>query len=327
MKKKKVLITQPWPTWYVSRLDEYIKQLEDVGCEVLLDPKTTDLSEEDIIARMPGIYAHICGADHWSAKAIDSCDSLKVISRIGIGYDSVDVKHATEKGIAVTTCPGAGAEAVAEEAFALMLAIGRQIIPGDKICHEGRWDKVIGPAMYRKTLGIIGLGRIGKKLVEIVRGFDMKVIAFDAVHDDAFAKTHNVTYVDNLDDLLKASDIVSLHCLKDASTIGIIKERELNLMKERAILINCARGGLVDEEALYRALKNHKIFGAGFDVLVHEPIRPDEPLLELDNFVIMPHNAGTSFEGKDIVVGMAVQNVVDIINGKKPIGTLNPEVL
>lgn len=325
--KKKVLITQPWPTWYVSRLDEYIKQLEDAGCEVILDPKTTDLSEEEIIERMPGVYAHICGSDRWTAKAIDSCDSLKIISRIGIGYDNVDVKHATEKGIAVTTCPGAGAEAVAEEAFALMLAVGRQIVAGDKICHEGKWDKVIGPAMYRKTLGIIGLGRIGKKLVEIVRGFDMKIIAFDPVHDDEFAAKWNVTYVDSIDDLLKQADVISLHCMKNESTIGLIKEREFGLMKPRAILINCARGGLVDEKALYNALKEKKIYGAGFDVLVHEPIQKDEPLLQLDNFVMMPHNAGTSFEGKDTVVGMAVQNVVDIINGKKPVGTLNPEVL
>lgn len=327
MEKKKVLITQPWPTWYVSKLDEYIKQLEDVGCEVTLDPKTTDLSEDEIIERMPGIYAHICGADHWTARAMDSCDSLKIISRIGIGYDSVDVKHATKKGIAVTTCPGAGAEAVAEQAFALMLAVGRQIIPGDKNSHEGKWEKVIGPAMYRKTLGIIGFGRIGKKLAEIVCGFDMKILAYDPVCDEAFAKEHNVTYVDSLDELLKASDVISLHCPKDGSTISLIGERELNLMKERAILINCARGGLVDEDALYRALKERRIFGAGFDVMVHEPIRPNEPLLTLDNFVLMPHNAGTSFEGKDIVVGMAVQNVVDIINGKKPVGTLNPDVL
>lgn len=327
MSKKKVLITQPWPVQYVSKMDEYIKLLEDAGCEVSLDPKTTDLSEDEIMERIPGVYAHICGADHWTAKAMDHCDSLKIISRIGIGYDSVDVKHATEKGIAVTTCPGAGAEAVAEQAFALMLAIGRQIIPGDKICHEGRWDKVIGPAMYRKTLGIIGFGRIGKKLAEIVRGFDMKILAYDPIHDEEFAKKHNATYVDDLDELLKASDIVSLHCPKDSSTVSLINERELNLMKERAILINCARGGLVDEDALYKALKEHKIFGAGFDVMVHEPIRSNEPLLTLDNFVLMPHNAGTSFEGKDIVVGMAVQNVIDIINGKKPVGVLNPEVL
>ena len=146
---KKVLITQPWPISFVTEFDSYVKKLEERGFEVILDPKTNSLTEEDVIERAPGIYAHVCGADRWSARAMSYADKLRVISRIGVGYDTVDIAEATRRGIAVTVTPGAGAETVAEHAFAMILAIARQLTQCDDIVRSGKWERVNGYSLYR----------------------------------------------------------------------------------------------------------------------------------------------------------------------------------
>ena len=322
--KKKVLITQPWPTSYVTEYDSFVRALEEKDCEVILHPKQLDLNEDDVLMFPTDLYATVCGSDRWTARAMDRVPTLKMISRIGVGYDSVDVSAATQRGIAVCTTPGANSETVAEAVLAMMLACGRQIKQGD-FRVRNQWEKVIGPSLYRKTLGIIGLGTIGKLLVKLVKGFDMKIIAYDKFHDEAFSTANDVTYLP-LDDLLAQSDFISVHTSLNDETRGMIGEREFKLVKPSLVLVNCARGGIVDENALYSALKNKVLFGAAFDVFATEPLPEDSPLLELDNLLLMPHNAGTSYEGKNAVVGMAVQNLIDFIDGKKPKGFLNPEV-
>jgi len=324
--KKKVLITQPWPPSYVSEFDAHVSWLEARGLEVLLDPKQNSLSEEDVIQRLPGLFAHICGADRLSAKALEYADQLKIISRIGVGYDTVDIAAATKKGIAVTITPGAGSETVAEFAFALMMTASRNIIANAGLVRQGGWARTNGHSLYRKTLGIAGMGRIGKQLAKIVQGFDMEIIAYDVQQDNAFAAAHRIRYVGK-DELVHNSDYLSLHMALNEQTANFIAAPELQAMKRSAILINTSRGGLVDEMALYDALKTGEIASAALDVFVEEPVPIDHPLLTLDNFIGTAHNAGTSREGKNNVVRAAVQNVLDILDGKIPEGTLNASVL
>jgi D-3-phosphoglycerate dehydrogenase len=323
--KEKVLITQPWDPSIVTEFDTYVSWLEERGLEVIIDPKQISLTEQDVIERLPGLYAHVCGSDALTAKALEYADKLKIISRIGVGYDTVDIPAATAKGIAVTTTPGAGAETVAEHAMALMLTMTRKIFQCDRSVREGSWIRISGPSIYRKTLGIIGLGTIGKQLAKIVSGFDMKIIAYDPFKDEKYAKEHNITYV-SLEELLKTSDYISLHMPLNKETKYMIREETLKMMKPSAQLINCARGGLIDEDALYHALKDGVIAAAASDVFEKEPVDMANPLFELDNFIMTPHNAGTSVEGKNKVVGAAIKNVLDIMDGKMPIGLKNPEV-
>ena len=325
--KKKVLITQPWDKVFVPVFDSLVKELEEKDLEVIIDPNDkTNLTEEEVLERAPGLFAHICGTDAWTSKAIDKADQLKIISRIGVGYDTVDIPYATQKGIVVTTTPGAGAETVAEQAYAMIMAIARQLDKGNRLVREGYWGRVYSLSLYRKTLGIIGLGQIGKQLSKIVNGFDMNIIAYDPYPNEQFAKENNIRLV-GLDELLTQSDFISLHLPKNPQTIDLIGERELAMMKSTSIIVNCARGGIINELALYNALKNEQIFGAGIDVFVNEPINMDNPLLTLDNIVLMPHNAGTTDEGKNKVVGAAVRNVIEFLDGKVPHGIRNPEVL
>lgn len=323
--KRKILFTQPWPVEYVTEFDKYVKPLFDRGCEIVLDPVKTSLTEKQTIERMPGLYAHVCGADTHTARSLEYADQLKIISRIGVGYDSVDVKACTAKGVAVTITPGASAETVSEFAFALILTMTRNVIRNEKLLRSGAWGRSTGPSLFRKTLGIAGLGHIGKKLAEIVKGFDMKVIAYDPRHDDEFAKAHSITYV-NKEELLAQSDYISLHLPMSEANRNFIGEAELKSMKPTAMLVNTSRGGLINELALFNALKDHVIAFAALDVFVKEPIEMGNPLLTLDNFIATAHNAGTSFEGKNAIVRVAVQNVLDIMDGKKPEGLLNPEV-
>ncbi len=323
--KRKVLVSQPWPTSYVTEYESLVSALEQKGFEVLLHPKQLDLTEEDVLAFPNDLYAVVCGSDRWTARAMDRIPSLKVISRIGIGYDSVDMAAATQRGIAVCNTPGVHSETVAEAVLAMMLAVSRQIVQGDRLVRTG-WAKVIGPGLFRKTLGIIGLGAIGKLLVKLVAGFGMRIVAFDKYRDEAFAQQHGVAYL-SLDELLEESDFISIHTSLSNETRGMIGPREFDRMKPLCVLINCARGGIVDEDALCDALRSKTIFGAGLDVFEKEPLPADSPLLALPNLLVMPHNAGTSYEGKNAVVGAAVHNLIDLSDGKRPRGLLNPEAL
>ena len=323
--KKKVLITQPWSTSIVTEFDTYVSWLKEKDCEVIVDQKRTRHSEQEVIDILPGLYAHICGVEAYTAKAMEYADQLKIISRIGVGYDTIDIPAATKKGIAVATTPGAGAETVAEHAFAVMAALTRRIVQLDKAVRNGEWKMVAGPSLYRKTLGIIGLGAIGKQLAKIVSGFDMKILAYDLSIDEEYAKKNNIKSV-SLEELLKNSDYISLHVPLNDGTKYLIGEKELKMMKSSAQIVSTCRGKVINEEALYRALKNNTISAAALDVYEKEPVNMDNPLLTLDNIIVTPHNAGTSLEGKNKVVGVAVKNVLKFIDGEVPLGLKNPEV-
>ena len=324
---KKVFINMNWEASAVTEMNDYIKMLENSGFEVELDPRPRRLYEEELIKKLPNIYAFLGSAVPFTKQVFDVCKNLKIISRTGVGYDSIDLEEANRRGIAVTITPGAHAEAVSEFTLALMLATARRVVECDKAARSVNWIRFPGPSLFRKKLGIIGTGFIGKKLAEIVQSFDMRILAYDVKHDSGFAEKYNVYYCNNLEDLLKEADFVCIHVPLTEFTRNLITLKHLKMMKQSAYIFNCARGGIINEADLYTALKEKIITGAGIDVFDNEPVNMDNPLLTLDNVVVGTHNAGTSWEGKNSIVKGAVINLLEFESGKQPYGILNPEVL
>ncbi len=284
------------------------------------------ITEEEAIRLLQGVDALIAGGIKMTRKVLDSTDRLKIIARRGVGFDSVDLQAATDRGIVVTTTPGAITHAVADFTFGLMLTVARNIHQADTAIRAGKWLVLMGTELWNKTLGIIGLGRIGKAVTKRARGFEMHILAYDVYQDEAFAREHGVKYV-SLEELLQASDFVSINAPLSSDTSHLINEKTLRLMKPTAFLINTARGGLVDEQALIHALQNKQIAGAGLDVFEKEPL-PDSPLRTLENVVLTSHLAGYSREGMQAAGMMAAQNVVTVLEGGKPDLTcvVNPQV-
>jgi D-3-phosphoglycerate dehydrogenase len=322
---KKVLVTIPFQPDLIAGFDTYLDKLREKGFEVILDPRYRKLTEAELVEQLPGVYAHVVSAETITEKVIRAADSLKVISRMGVGYDQVDVQAATKNGVAVTITPGANAEAVAEYTLALMMALARKVIHIDRMARDGVWKSCFDTSLYRETLGIIGLGNIGRQVAKLVSGFHMKILAYDEFQDKVYAQKHNITYC-SLDDLLKESDFVTIHAPLNENTRNMLSEREFLLMKPSALIINCARGGIINEAALYEALKNKNLAGAALDVFENEPLQKDNPLLILDNVIVSTHTAGITYKGRGKVIEMAIQNVMDIAEGKIPSGTVNLEV-
>jgi D-3-phosphoglycerate dehydrogenase len=245
---------------------------------------------------------------------------------MGVGYDAIDVPAATRRGIALTVTPGANADAVAEYTVALMLALTRHVPEVDAIARRGEWKTVFGNSLYGKTLGIIGAGDIGRRVVRNLSGFAMRVLAYEPHPSEEFAKAYGVAYC-SLEQLLRESDYISIHCPLTAETHHLLSEGAFAMMKASARVVNCARGEIVDEAALCRALAERRIAGAALDVYEQEPFARGNPLFGLDNVVLSPHIAGMTYECRKNVIEMAFQNIIDLAEGRKPLGLINPEAL
>lgn len=322
---KKVYLNQTWRIEDVSEMATYVAWLTDRGYEADIDPTTKKMEGEELMEKLAGVHAFVCADSIITDEMMGRLPDLKIISRIGVGYNTIDIPAATRRGIAVLTTPGAGAEAVSEHSLALMLAVSRRILTCDRSIRRGEWKRFIGPGLFRKTLGIIGMGHIGKKLAEIVKGFDMKVVVYDMARDVAFARANAITYVETLGELLAESDYVAIHAPYNEKTANMIDMAAMKKMKPTAILINSSRGGIINEADLCEALKDGVILGAGLDVFEREPFDMASRLLELDNVVLTGHNAGSSTEGKNKVVAQSIENVIAWDDGKIPPGTINPE--
>ncbi|MCC7105188.1 MAG: phosphoglycerate dehydrogenase [Chloroflexi bacterium] len=305
-----------------------VGSLHELGCELRWDSFSTTSPQAELAAALRDMDAVLAGNEVYTAEVLSGATRLRVISRTGVGYDSVDVEAATKQGIAVCTAAGSNDEAVADYAVALMLAVSRQIPAGHSALSAGRWERFMGPAFHGSTVGIIGLGTIGKKLARRLRGFNVAILAYDVQQDEAFAREMAVSYVP-LDELLATSDFISIHAPLFPPTRGLIGERELRLMNSTAFLVNTARGPLIQEAALHRALKERWIAGAGIDVFEREPAL-DSPLLDptLDNIVRTPHLAGSTFEAYERMVTMACESIAHLLGGTAPLHhVLNPRVL
>jgi len=325
-KANKILVTLPFAKEMITSFDTCVQRMETLGFEVILDPRGRALKEEELLEYAPQLVADICSSDQWTEKTLNAAPNLEVISRMGVGYDSIDVKAATQRGVGVTITVAANAPDVAEYAFSMIMAMTRKLFQADRLVRDGgEWKRVFSHSLYGKTLGVIGLGNIGKQLIKLVSGFNMRVLAYDTVLDETFAAQNGITYC-NLDELLKKSDIISMHALLSDETRNMISDREFSLMKPEAMLVNCARGGIVDEAALYRALEKKQILSAALDVFDEEPPSPDNPLLKLDNVILSPHTAGMTFEGRSRLVEIAFQNALDVMEKKSPPGLINPQI-
>jgi phosphoglycerate dehydrogenase-like enzyme len=264
-----------------------------------------------------------------SAQSVANPENLLAVSRFGVGYDSVDVAACTDADVLATITVGAVDRPVAEATIGWMIALSHNMLVKDKLVRTGGWEersKFMGCELRDQTLGVIGLGGIARKTIELLRGFGMKQpLAFDPFLDELTAASLGVRLV-NLNDLLKEADFVSIHCPLTAKTRGLIGARELSLMKPGAYLLNTARGGIVDEDALYAALKDKRIAGAALDCFAEEPVTRPHRFGELDNVLLAPHSIAWTEEMFRDIGHAACQVMVDLSLGGKPRGVLNPEL-
>lgn len=269
--------------------------------------------------------AVLASMDKFSDAVLASADSsqLKLISRWGVGYDAIDVPAATRAGIVVAYTPGLLDETVADLAFALLLSIARRVHVGHSAMMNGRWEPAWGTDVHGKTLGILGCGRIGQAVARRAAGFNMKRIAHD-LKPSAEAERLGVTFV-TLDELLSQSDFLSLHAALTPQNRGLLGEAQLRKMKRSAYLINTARGALVDESALSKALHEGTIAGAALDAFVIEPLPGEHPLRQAPNVLLTPHLASFARETGERVSNAAAQAIVELMNGRKPQWVVAPE--
>jgi len=317
----KVLVTS---TSFGKMVKEPVELLSNQSYEIIWNKLGRPLKEKEVMERVKGIDAYIAGLDDITARAIEAADKLKVISKYGAGVDNIDIKAATKKKIVVTNTPEANTEAVADLTFGMILAIARYIPQADRSTKQGEWRKFFGRGISGKTLGIMGMGRIGKAVTRRAKGFRMKVIYWDCRRETNIEKEAQAEYVD-LRTLLQKSDFVSLHLTLTKETTGLIGKEELKLMKPRAFLINTARGPIVNENALYECLRDKVIAGAAVDVYSNQPPK-DSSLLSLDNIITTPHMGAYTYESIMNMGMMSVKNVIDVLNKRRPKHVVNPEV-
>ncbi len=309
----KVLIT---PRTFETRGKKYIERLEREGYEVILNPYGRVLKEEEIIKLIRDVDGIIVGIDPLTSRVLENAERLKVISKYGVGVDNIDIEAAKKLGIIVTNTPFANTNGVAELTIGLIFSVLRGISLSDRKSREGLWERFIGYELYGKTLGVIGTGNIGKRVIKLLKGFDLRITCYDLSPDYSWAEREGVLYV-SLEELLKNSDIITLHIPLTKDTYHLISEREINMMKPSAIIINTSRGGIIDEIALYKALKEKRIFGAGLDVLEEEPPK-NSPLFDLENVVITSHTGAHTEEAIEKMAEVSVENLILVLKGEEP---------
>jgi len=264
--------------------------------------------------------AFICGDDAITQAVIEkSLPRLKVISKYGIGLDKIDVAFATENKLPVLNTPGVNHTTVAEHTFGLLLSLTKKIQENAVDVANGKWQagwkKPVGHEIMGMTMGIIGLGRIGKEVATRAKAFGMDVIAYDPYFDDAFAEKHSVTKCQSMDDVLLGANVVSLHCFLDEKTHGMINAAKIEEMKDGVVVLNCARGELVDTGDILDGLKSGKVGGYGADVLDSEPPATDHPLLTAPNCLVTSHIASRTYESVERQALRATHNMINYLNG------------
>ena len=295
---------------------EAVAALNAAGCEVVW-PFEKKPSEEQLLAVAPEFDAIVSGTEKLSARVLDACPRLRVISKHGVGVENIDVAHAKTRGIAVCVAGNAIDDSVADMTWALLLALARNIVASHADVAAGKWTRFVGVELSGRTLGIIGLGHIGKAVARRASGFGVRVLAFDLVRDDAFAREWDIGYVPR-EELLARSDFVSLHLSVTPRTRNLVDAAFLRAMKRTALLLNSARGELVDEEALAAALRDGVIAGAATDVFRKEPPGPS-PLLALPNFIATAHLGGQTDAGLRKMGEVCAENVLRVLRHEAPL--------
>lgn len=305
-----ILVT---PKNLIEKGEEPLEILRSGGFRIrLAEPRRDLLTVKELAANLSGVDGIVAGSEPYPAELLGKHPSIRVISRVGVGYDSVDVAAATKLGMVVAITPGTNHDSVAELTFALLLGIAKRVVPSTKMVCEGRFERRMTLPLRGKTLGIIGCGRIGLAVARLATAFQMRVLAYDAMpcvpSDIGISAT-------NLEELLAQSDVISLHAPLNDQTRHVIGRETIARMKPGVIILNTARGALVDEAALKDALVDGRVAAAGLDVFEQEPPL-GSPILDAPNVVLTPHVGGIDLEGMRQMSIMACQNIVDLWQGR-----------
>ncbi len=319
------------PKVFISRM------IPQVGLDMVAEVAEMDVWPEQMppaksvimerIADCEGLLSLL--TDEVDGALMDAAPKLKVVSNYAVGFNNIDVDAATARGVLVGNTPGVLTGTTADLAWSLLMSIARRIVEGDKYVRARQWKTwepqlLLGSDVYEATIGIIGFGRIGQAMARRAAGFDMRIVYTDIERNEEAEKETGAEFM-QLDDLLRASDFVTIHTLLNDDTFHLIGAREFELMGPDSYLINSSRGPVVDETALYEALKNETIRGAALDVTEEEPIPDDSPLLELDNVVIVPHIGSASRQTRNKMARMAAANLIAGITGEPLPNCVNPE--
>ena len=284
--------------------------LKKHGYEVLNNPYGRKLTEDEVIELASDCVGIVAGVEPLTARVIDACTQLRCISRVGVGMDSVDLEYAKEKGITVVNTPAGPTRAVAELAVGVTLSLLRKIPHADADLKKRIWKKQTGNLLLGKTIGLLGLGRIGRTTAELFRGLGNLVIGFDIFPQKDWAEKYNVELMSK-EEVISKCDILSIHVPANEGSMPVIGKSEIDSMKDGSFLINLSRGGIVDENALYNALVDGKLTGAAIDVFSEEPY--DGPFCDLENVVLTPHLGSYAKEGKLKMEIDAVKNLINVL--------------
>ena len=320
----KVLVTAK----SVSGCEAAVQLMRDAGCHVVIETTPLPFNEDWLIERTRDVAGLVFAMEPVSSRLLEAATALKIIARPGVGYDSVDMAAATRRGIPVTIAAGANDQSVADFTMGLLLMSTRGLMNGALSVQQHGWDRTTGTEVWRKTLAIVGLGRIGKGVAQRARGFDMRVLAVSTRRnntDSAFAAAHGVEFVE-LDQALREADFLSLHAPLTAQTENLIDAQALATMKRGAYLINTSRGGLIDEAALAAAVRSGHLAGAAVDVLRVQGANSPSPLIGVPRIIVTPHMATFSRESMERVAMAAARSVIAALKGERPPGLVNPEV-
>lgn len=314
--KPKIYITRRIPEEIVLKLEKHCHVRMWEQAEI---PVPRDVLEKEIVD-VEGLYCLL--TESIDQELIEKAKCLKVISNMAVGYNNIDIEAAKAKGITVTNTPGVLTETTADLTFALMMATARRLVESSEYLRNGNWQtwspmQLTGQDVYGATLGIIGMGRIGASLAKRASGFDMDILYYNRSRKHELELEWNMTYTE-LDDLLKESDFICILTPFTPETKNLIGARELSLMKKTAILINTARGGIVNEDDLYHALKEGEIWAAGLDVFEQEPISLEHPLLSLPNVVTLPHIGSASVKTRMKMADLAADNLLLVLQNQRP---------
>jgi len=299
--------------------------LADTGWEIIR--ARGPLSEADTLSLIGDVDGFICGDDAISRHVLEKArPKLKVLSKYGIGVDKIDIAAATELGIPVLFTPGVNHATVAEHTFLLLLSLEKNFLYHTDSTRSGGWKRKTGHELFSKTLGIVGFGRIGREVASRARAFGMTVVGLGRSWDKTFARKNSIERASSLQELCAACDYISLHVSLNNETRGMINGQSIAWMKQGVVIVNCARGEVVNTPDLVAALKSSKVASYGTDVLDQEPPAPNHALLHLPNVVVTPHIGSRTYESVERQALMAAQNLILALNGEKPLAQINPEV-
>ena len=325
MPKLKVYVTRELPERGLKIIKERFDA--EVWPEYAPPPKKVIIEKARNVDALASLLS-----DKIDAEVFDAAPKLKIVAQMAVGFDNIDVQEATKRGIYVTNTPEVLTDTTADFAWALLMAVARRVVEADKYVRTGQWKVGWHPSMmqgrdvYNATIGIVGAGRIGYAVAKRATGFGMRILFYDVIPRPEMEKEFGAKKVD-LDTLFKESDFVSIHVPLMKETCHLVNADRLKLMKKTAYLINNSRGPVVDEKALYEALKEDRIAGAGLDVFEQEPTPLNNPLLKLDNVVVAPHISSASYETRSKMAEMVADNLVAFFEGKKPPNLINPDVM